>query len=91
MDDRLRMDEVRRRCFDATNQPAATLIEVWRSATPALVDDVNIIAVLEDQLYSLLCTECLTRKECRNGSRSAVSCWCALFVLLRSASRTTRL
>jgi len=47
MDDRLRMDEVRRKYFGDANQPAATLVEVRRLAMPGLVVEVNAIAVLE--------------------------------------------
>lgn len=48
MEDRLRMDEVRRRFFGDTEQPAATLVEVRRLAMPGLVVEVNAIASLEE-------------------------------------------
>lgn len=47
MDDRLRMDDVRRRFFGDTDQPAATLVEVRRLALPGLVVEVNAIASIE--------------------------------------------
>lgn len=47
MDDRLKMDDVRRRFFGDVAQPAATLLEVRRLALPGLVVEVNAIASIE--------------------------------------------
>lgn len=47
MDDRLKLDEVRRQFFGDTAQPAATLVEVRRLALPGLVVEVNAIASIE--------------------------------------------
>jgi 2-iminobutanoate/2-iminopropanoate deaminase len=48
IDDRLRMDAVRRRFFGESELPAATMVEVSRLALPGAVVEVNAIAVLED-------------------------------------------
>lgn len=47
MEDRLRMDAVRRRFFGA-ELPAATMVEVSRLALAGAVVEVNAIAVIED-------------------------------------------
>jgi enamine deaminase RidA (YjgF/YER057c/UK114 family) len=47
IDDRLRMDAVRRRFFGETDLPAATMVEVSRLALPGAVVEVNAIAVVE--------------------------------------------
>ena len=47
MDDRLRMDAVRRRFF-GERLPAATMVEVSKLALPGAVVEVNAIAVRED-------------------------------------------
>lgn len=47
MEDRLRMDAVRRRFF-GENLPAATMVEVSKLALPGTVVEVNAIAVRED-------------------------------------------
>src|SRR5947199_5317333 len=49
IDDRLRMDAVRRRFFGETELPAATMVEVSRLALPGTVVEVNAIAVIEDR------------------------------------------
>jgi 2-iminobutanoate/2-iminopropanoate deaminase len=48
MNDRLVMDDVRRRFFGDADQPAATLVEVSRLALPGAVVEVNAIAVVEE-------------------------------------------
>jgi enamine deaminase RidA (YjgF/YER057c/UK114 family) len=48
IDDRLKMDPVRRRFFGETEHPAATMVEVSRLALPGAVVEVNAIAVIED-------------------------------------------
>jgi len=48
IDDRLKMDPVRRRFFGETELPAATMVEVSRLALPGSVVEVNAIAVIED-------------------------------------------
>jgi 2-iminobutanoate/2-iminopropanoate deaminase len=48
MEDRLRMDAVRRRFFGETELPAATMVEVSRLALAGAVVEVNAIAVIED-------------------------------------------
>ncbi|MGH7659475.1 MAG: RidA family protein [Vulcanimicrobiaceae bacterium] len=47
MDDRLRMDAVRRRIF-GDRLPAATMVEVSKLALPGAVVEANAIAVRED-------------------------------------------
>ena len=48
IDDRLKMDPVRRRFFGVAELPAATMVEVSRLALPGAVVEVNAIAVIED-------------------------------------------
>ena len=48
IEDRLRMDAVRRRFFDDAELPAATMVEVSRLALAGAVVEVNAIAVIED-------------------------------------------
>ena len=48
IDDRLKMDPVRRRFFGEAELPAATIVEVSRLALPGAVVEVNAIAVIED-------------------------------------------
>ena len=48
IDDRLKMDPVRRRFFGEAELPAATMVEVSRLALPGAVVEVNAIAVIED-------------------------------------------
>jgi len=48
IDDRLKMDPVRRQFFSETELPAATMVEVSRLALPGAVVEVNAIAVIED-------------------------------------------
>lgn len=48
IDDRLRLDAVRRRFFGETELPAATMVEVSRLALAGAVVEVNAIAVIED-------------------------------------------
>ena len=48
IEDRLRMDAVRRRFFDEETLPAATLIEISKLALPGAVVEVNAIAMVED-------------------------------------------
>jgi len=48
IDDRLKMDPVRRRFFGEAELPAATMVEVSRLAVPGAVVEVNAIAVIED-------------------------------------------
>jgi len=48
IDDRLKMDPVRRRFFGEADLPAATMVEVSRLALPGAVVEVNAIAVIED-------------------------------------------
>ena len=49
IDDRLSMDDVRRRFFGETDLPAATMVEVVRLALPGAVVEVNAIAVIEER------------------------------------------
>jgi enamine deaminase RidA (YjgF/YER057c/UK114 family) len=48
IDDRLKMDPVRRRFFGEAELPAATMVEVSRLALPGAGVEVNAIAVIED-------------------------------------------